>query len=173
MSILNYFAYGSNNLQQLKDRNIYPINIQSGTLCDWTRIFGSFSKKWNGSVSSIYKCNNSKVYGIVYSITYHDIKKLMKYEKGYKLEIINVVLENQTTICAITFIMDNYRLFDNIDNFIKPSKEYILAICKLLYERRCLLNKNLLKDYIIDIKSIDCNKTIIYNECVIIKHNEI
>lgn len=78
-----YFSYGSNNLEQIKDRlNNDNIKGYKAYLNDYYLTFGGSSIKWGGAVASIlYSKDNSITYGTVYILTDREIRMLDKYEK--------------------------------------------------------------------------------------------
>ena len=78
-----YFSYGSNNLEQIKDRlNNDNIIGYKAYLNDYYLTFGGSSLKWAGAVASIlYSKDNSITYGTVYLLTDRELRMLDKYEK--------------------------------------------------------------------------------------------
>ena len=77
-----YFSYGSNNLEQIKDKlNNDNIKAYKAYLNDYYLTFGGSSTKWGGAVASIlYSKDNSLTYGTVYEITDRELRILDAYE---------------------------------------------------------------------------------------------
>lgn len=146
------FSYGSNNPEQLKERLKKQSDIMYIPACikDYTRIFGGYSKKWDGAVASIYPCKGRHVYGILTRVTHVDIDILDKYEQGYYRKIIEVVeIQSNKKRRAIIYIKND------ITYICPPSKEYIAAIQKTL---QCIPNR--IHKYHIHVQRVDGDKVV-------------
>lgn len=151
---LNLFCYGSNSIKQLKERLEIEENLsfQKAYIKDYVRIFCGFSKKWKGSVCSIFPLKGKNVYGILVKVNIEDLEKISKFEKGYHLEIKDVNIEKKKSIKSFFFIKDDIK-FNNI-----PSNEYMIAINDMLNDRN-----NNIKNRKIFIRGIIDNKIKIIN----------
>ena len=170
------FCYGSNSIKQLNERLNEPINehlnehlnerlnerinetnqklslvplvAEKAYLKNHVRIFSGYSKRWNGAVSSVFPCNNKKVYGIVVKLTLEQLEKLNIFEKGYHLEIKDIIIYEkniiQTSVKSFIYIKDNtkFRKF--------PSNSYMNAINIMLND---VSNKNTRKIFIRVVKN--------------------
>ena len=131
-----YFAYGSNSFEQLKKRLNICNNIERKPvkLKDWIRIFHGNSTRWNGSVASIKKKINSSVDGILFKLTIQQLINLFKFESGYRLKKFSGYEFGKNIKDIYTFIKED----DDLTQY-KPNKNYLIAIAKLLKERKLLL----------------------------------
>ncbi|MFW5946620.1 MAG: gamma-glutamylcyclotransferase family protein [Candidatus Natronoplasma sp.] len=83
---VEYFAYGSNlNKEQMKERGIVIKDTAIAELPGWRLAFTIYSNTWNGGVGDIIPDPKKKVEGIVYTISYDNLKSLDIYE-GRKVE---------------------------------------------------------------------------------------
>ncbi|KQC14526.1 MAG: hypothetical protein APR63_14040 [Desulfuromonas sp. SDB] len=120
-----YFAYGSNmNLLRLQNRLGYTPKYQKGVLDDYELIFNLTNKRIPGSAyANIRKKAQSKVEGILYSISEEDFKKLDLYEAFPKHYIkIQVLVKNSHAVVNATTYIGNK---DLLENNLKPTREYI------------------------------------------------
>lgn len=158
------FCYGSNSIKQLNERlderldersgetsqnlSLVPLVPKKAYLKNYVRIFSGYSKRWNGAISSVFPCNNKKVYGIVVKLTLEQLEKLNIFEKGYHLEIKDIIIYEKNTIQNIVksfiYIKDNtkFRKF--------PSDSYMNAINIMLND---VSNKNTRKIFIRVVKN--------------------
>jgi gamma-glutamylcyclotransferase (GGCT)/AIG2-like uncharacterized protein YtfP len=106
-----------------------------GTLKNHVRIFAGYSKKWNGSVSSIHPLKNGKVNGLIFEITEEELKRLDKFEIGYRRRILKIDqhgIDNE--------IYCNVYIKNDISFKYMPSKKYMDAIRIMLSERANLID---------------------------------
>ncbi len=130
------FSYGSNSSFQVKERvnseesiPHYPAYIKN-----YVRIFGGKSKNWNGSVASIFPCENSNVYGIVLKLTNSQLAKLDTYESGYTREKINIVCQS---IMGKERVIEGFVYIKNDITFnYLPSQSYMESIRSMLDQRQ-------------------------------------
>jgi gamma-glutamylcyclotransferase (GGCT)/AIG2-like uncharacterized protein YtfP len=126
------FSYGSNSIEQLKDRlSIDRVLLyKKAYMKDYIRIFAGKSNKWNGCVASIYPKKDKKVYGIAIEISEDEINKLNAFESGYSLEIKKIIIEeDKEEIDCYVYIKKNNKLN------LFPSESYLSAINKMLNNR--------------------------------------
>ena len=130
------FSYGSNSTLQLSERlsrtkwNTYP-----ATLKNHVRIFAGYSKKWGGSVSSVHPLKNGKVNGMIFEINEEELKKLDKFEKGYKRTILKINVNGNDVPLECYVYIKNDTQFEHM-----PSKKYMDAIRIMLNERASIVN---------------------------------
>lgn len=143
------FSYGSNSTEQLKKRICIKrdLLLKSGYIKNYIRIFSGKSQKWNGGIATIYPCLGEKVYGIIVDLSKEELNILNFFEKGYHLEKINVIINNNEKECYV-YIKNNNLFID------MPSEEYMLAINKMLNERKYKSNRK------ISIKGLVDNKIV-------------
>jgi hypothetical protein len=126
------FCYGSNSIEQLKDRlQIDELMFTPAYIDNYSRIFAGKSKKWqDGADASIYPHIGKKVFGILVEIPNKKLKVLDSYEGGYYQKEI-IVNNGKNTVKAIVYI--------KINNEFKtlPSNEYLEAINRMLDNRGC------------------------------------
>lgn len=145
---LNLFCYGSNSIQQLKERLQITDNLsfEKAYIKNYVRIFCGISNKWNGGVSSIYPLKGKNVYGILVKIKMEDLEKLNHYEKGYHLEVKDVNIKNNV-IKSFVYVKNNMK-FNKL-----PSDDYMIAINNMLNDRNNnTINRKIIIRGIIDKK---------------------
>ena len=131
-SIEYVFCYGSNSINQLKERLLEygDIEYHPARLKNYCRIFSGFSKKWFGGIATIVPLKNNYVYGITVKITAKQLSMLDYYEKGYTRNIMKVYFED---------IRKNYNVYVYIKNNTKfielPSAKYMESINRMLNDR--------------------------------------
>jgi len=140
------FSYGSNSAEQMKQRLglLNPPKYYPAFINNYTRIFAGKNKFWqNGATATIYPEKNSKVKGIVFELSKQQIEKIDYYENkdltmSYNRKIIKgyIVNKSNKAIPFNVYIMNNPK-FINL-----PSKEYLLAVNKLLNNYENKLNNN-------------------------------
>tara|TARA_B110000037_G_scaffold219630_1_gene285208 strand:- start:244 stop:729 length:486 start_codon:yes stop_codon:yes gene_type:complete len=138
------FAYGSNNIEQLKKRvkNNSLISYKA-YLPNSTRIFAGYSKKWGGSVASIEYCPKQIVKGSLVFLTNQELVYLDKFEgikdpDPYNTDFtknvysrnnihVYIILDDQIKLLnAVTYIRNNDSTIS--DSCPSPSEKYIDAI---------------------------------------------
>jgi hypothetical protein len=130
--IVYLFCYGSNSINQIKQRLNIDEDIEyfPSYINNYCRIFGGFSKKWSGGVASIYPLLSNKVYGITVKLTNKQLEELDNFEKGYSKKIVKVYFENDKNY------YDTYvYIKDNITFSALPSITYLDAINSMLNNR--------------------------------------
>ncbi|MFC2005835.1 gamma-glutamylcyclotransferase family protein [Chloroflexota bacterium] len=126
MSVMYYFAYGSNlNRKQMLEccPDSKPKFI--ATLPNYKLVFCGWSRQWRGGVASIKSFRGEKVPGAIYEISEQCLRRLDRYE-GYptnynRLKII-VFDEDGEANEAITYIKTG-QLEET-----RPSPEYLSTI---------------------------------------------
>ena len=146
-----YFSYGSNNLDQIKDRlnndNIIPYKAY---LDDYYLTFGGSSVKWGGATASI-KVNdnintNTWVYGTVYVLSDREIKMLDNCEgtNSENPSNLNVKINRYRRVkLKINISFNNDDIFEKKDCFVyikNSTKYYSLPSDK--YINACVINMN-------------------------------
>ena len=121
-----YFAYGSNNIKQLKKRlNVKVLNVYPAILHNYSRTYIGYSDKWNSSVATLIPSKNSFVIGSITNLTEKQINILDSYEKNYqKIDIQPIIVASNETyykIKAITYIynQDNLILYKTSNKYLK------------------------------------------------------
>ena len=116
------FSYGANSIKKIKERigKKEDIFFKCAYIENYVRIFSGKSTRWdNGGISSIYYSKGKKVYGIALELSDEELNKLNHFEKGYHLEIKDVII----------YVKDHYNYYG------LPSNSYLLAINDMLNER--------------------------------------
>lgn len=89
-----YFAYGSNlSISQMKRRCPKSKLICKGILKGYKLLFNKYSYNWGGSVADVMKSPRDNVWGLIYSLTFADLKKLDIFEgfpKAYNRKLLPV-----------------------------------------------------------------------------------
>jgi hypothetical protein len=162
---INYlFCYGSNSIEQIKERLNINCDIQyfPAYINNYTRIFAGKSKKWdNGGVASIYPFNNCKVYGIVIILNDIELQKLDEFEGGYKRKFLKGFIQNLTLKKNKKELFQVY-IKENILFKEFPSNNYLKAINKMLNDRHFINNKDINIEYTNN-QNIDIQNTNIQN----------
>ena len=126
------FCYGSNSINQLKERLLESGDIEyhPARIKNYCRIFAGFSKKWFGGIATIVPLKNNYVYGITVKITPKQLSMLDFYEKGYTRNIIKVYFEDiQKNYNVYVYIKDNTKFME------LPSAKYMESINTMLSDR--------------------------------------
>jgi len=126
------FSYGSNSLDQVKER----INREGNIVChpayldNFIRIFAGQSAKWNdGGVATIYPVKGQKCYGLALEVTEDELLLMDEFENGYYRSIQKVRMENGKSIRVNIYIKKK-------NEFLYfPSEKYLEAINKMLNDR--------------------------------------
>ena len=119
-----YFAYGS-NLSFIRFLSRCPSAkiISKAILKGYKLIFPLYDLNWKGGVAGISQDNSNHVEGVIYEISYEDLKKLDTFEdvhKGdYYRKILPVILPDRTVINSWIYIANK---MDGAP--YKPSSEY-------------------------------------------------
>lgn len=129
MSIINYFAYGSNmnwdDLDQwCRKKNCKPIDpgtqTDVGYIEGYKLVFDKYSETRGGGALNIKQSSGNKVYGVLFYMQKEDFTKVSKKEgEKYKKIPVNVVLREGRTIGAKTFKAENER------ELSEPTPEYL------------------------------------------------
>ena len=129
---IQVFGYGSNSIAQLKGRitsNPEQLQAQKATLYGWERIFAGSSSAWGkGAVASLHPAAPTssssmvKTMGSAVFMTVKQLQELFMYEGGYAIVPIFINLEDNTKVCAFTFIRKDcvFR--------VEPNEVYLTAI---------------------------------------------
>lgn len=132
-SMIYYFAYGSNlDKKQIKERCPESRLIGKCVLKNYKLAFTTFSIKRKYGCADIIKYDNDEVWGLYYSLTENDLKKLDKSEGHpyiYKRFSVDIIDEFDKHIKA-----ESYEVVNKAHEHQKPSKEY-LDILKLTAEK--------------------------------------
>lgn len=76
-----YFAYGSNLRHvQMRKRCPHSTFVTKGFIKDWELAFGGLSVRWGGGTATIQPRLGHKLWGAVYELDNHCIKKLDRFE---------------------------------------------------------------------------------------------
>ena len=147
-----YFSYGSNNLEQIRERlNNDHIIGYKGYLKDYYLTFGGKSTKWNGGVASIlpnkFNYSEPNVYGTIYEITERELNILDSYE-GIKCEDPtdsdpkNNLYRRE--IISVKMSLNNDDIFNDVEAYvyIKNSTRYV-CLPSESYVNACKNNLNL------------------------------
>ncbi len=118
-----YFAYGS-NLNKKRMQGLCPDSQPKFTavLPNYKLVFIGWEREWRGGVASIKPFRGERVRGAIYEVTEACLKRLDKFETGYKRLNVTVFDEDSEPIPAITYIKSGQL------EEAKPSKEYLAVI---------------------------------------------
>ena len=131
--MLWYFAYGSNmnkkDLDKWRKKKKYSrielISPIKATLPNYKLCFTHYSYSRKSGVADIFYCDGKKVEGILCQVSENDLRKIDIKEGApdvYRRKIVNVVLDNGTTQCAIT-----YEVREKEGAFL-PSRQYMNTV---------------------------------------------
>lgn len=128
MSDIWYFAYGSNLLMKQKKGRTGAIR----TGADHPRIARlkdyrlAFNKRGsNGQVyANVMACPGEEVIGVVYRCNLSTVDTMSKYEGGYDRTTVTVVIDDDSTVEAITYVAAERCVVDDD----RPSEEYLTLI---------------------------------------------
>jgi len=119
-----YFAYGSNlSISQMKRRCPGSKLVRKGMLKGHKIDFTRYSVGWSGGVADVIKDHRENVWGLIYSLSYKDLKKLDGYE-GYptcynrKLVTIHSINSQLTKNVWVYYVTKK-------GNYSAPSKKYL------------------------------------------------
>ena len=130
------FCYGSNSIEQVKERTKnYELKSKKAYLPNYSRIFSGKSNKWNGAVASIIENNNNKIKELLIFLKEKHLDKLDKFvgankninpfskkDNLYSRKYLTVKDENHNDIKCITYIKNNHEWI------LPPSEEYLTSI---------------------------------------------
>lgn len=118
------FCYGSNNIDQLKERLGHEIKAFPAFISGYRRAFRGYSERWQGGVATLIK-KEGHTYGLAIKVNDHDIKKLDKYEgypTYYTRKNLKVNVDGKIETCVV--------YLSNSKEQNDPSKAYLKAIYK-------------------------------------------
>ena len=78
------FNYGSNGIEQLRERTGADVTPYRAVLKNHVRIFAGYAENWRGGVASIRACPGKKVDGTVVEMTVDQLERLDWFEIGYR-----------------------------------------------------------------------------------------
>tara|TARA_Y100000034_G_scaffold136916_1_gene217085 strand:+ start:12759 stop:13193 length:435 start_codon:yes stop_codon:yes gene_type:complete len=116
-----YFAYGSNmDENQMMVRCPDSELVGKGVLKGYRIGFSAFSNTWGGGVADVVQEEGSEVWGVVYSITGKDLKRLDRYEgfPNYYGRFEGKILLGRRKVIAFVYEVVNK------EDFVEPSDEY-------------------------------------------------
>lgn len=132
---MNYFAYGSNmNEKRMIERGVNFLSKEKGTLKGYRFVINKKSQKNpNIGFANIIEDATSEVEGIIYEVTYENIKKLDVFEgapKHYKREV-KIINDKQ----CVVYIANNNWISDNELETTDEYKNHILEGKNFLSEK--------------------------------------
>ena len=128
MSDTWYFAYGSNLWIDQKERRTSAIRT-GAERPQIARLAGhrfAFNKRGsNGQVyANVMVCPGEEVIGVVYRCNLATVDTMSEYEGGYDRTTVTVVIEDGSTVEAITYVA----MKRNVVGDARPSEEYLTRI---------------------------------------------
>jgi hypothetical protein len=118
-----YFAYASNlNRKQMQERCPDSKPMFTAVLPNHKVVFTSWSRQWRGGVAAVKSAKGERVPGAIYEVTEKCLRRLDKYEAGYRRFNVMVYDEDGGPVEAVTFIKAG-QLEETA-----PSKEYVALI---------------------------------------------
>jgi len=145
------FSYGSNSLNQLKERvKNDKLSDQKAYIKGYTRIFAGKSNKWNGGVASLTKSNSDDIVkGSLVYLSDTELNKLdyfegahknenpfSKIDNFYRREYITAFDSENNIINCVVYIKNNH-------NWVMfPSNEYLEAVKKNIMKYWTELDKS-------------------------------
>jgi len=121
-----YFAYGSNNLEQLAYRvgRTSEFKHEPGVMKHHTLIFAGYSERWNGGIASFHPMRGRTLRGTVVELTIKELEKLDAYEGGYRRirKRIHLPSRPESHIYAFVYLKENHAFYS------MPSSAYLNAI---------------------------------------------
>ncbi|MCG3706503.1 gamma-glutamylcyclotransferase [Aliarcobacter butzleri] len=106
-----YFAYGSNMSSKRLNARIKATKYANGKLLKHKLKFHKISKDGSGKCDAFETGDsNDFVLGVVYEIDKNDLEQLDRFEakgKGYERKEVEIILEDENTISAITYYATN------------------------------------------------------------------
>jgi len=116
-----YFAYGSNmDLDQMKVRCPGSGVIGVGELSHYAMAFTRWSRSWKSGTADILPERGKSVYGVLFDLTFEDLKKLDKfadYSNSYLRQDVSVSFEGEA-LPAMTYVARRQGVY-------RPSKSYM------------------------------------------------
>ena len=94
-------------------------------------LFNKYSTSWNGSVADIMKSYYDDVWGLVYSVTFDDLKRLDKFEgypRSYNRKLLTVFSADNRVIDDVWVYYISYKYKDGV-----PTGEYLDIIKDAAY----------------------------------------
>lgn len=130
------FSYGSNGIEQLRERTGADVTPYRGVLKNYVRIFAGYAENWRGGVASIRACPGKKVDGNVVEMTVDQLERLDWFEIGYRRVKKNVRVFipgiGWKTVKCFVYIKNSARFVH------PPSLAYLRAIRKNLGTTRAI-----------------------------------
>lgn len=126
-----YFAYGANmSIEILEKRVGKVVTIGPAMIDNYKLIFPYYSINRKGLASSVTACDDSIVYGILYSLTEQQMNRLDKYEGvkigNYERRTLSILKDNFDSIKAIVYVIDDKTIYAGY------SEEYLDTIIENL-----------------------------------------
>jgi gamma-glutamylcyclotransferase (GGCT)/AIG2-like uncharacterized protein YtfP len=119
-----YFAYGSNmDQQQMKERCPESKLLGKGIVLGYKLVFTIYSPKRKCGCADIVSSPKDEVWGLIYSVSENDLKRLDEYEKApisYKRIQVEVMDESGNKVKAET-----YEVVNKSPEYLKPSRDYL------------------------------------------------
>lgn len=129
-----YFAYGSNNLEQLAYRvgRKSGFKHELGVMKDNALIFAGYSRLWDGGIASFQHVRGAELHGTVVELTAKEFEELDAYENGYKrvYRRIHVTGMPDSVIHAYVYLKENHAFC------CMPSTRYMNAIYKNIRKKK-------------------------------------
>lgn len=84
MSLVSYFAYGSNlDADQMRERCPSSRPLERARLDDHRLDFTHWSRRWQGGAADVVREPGAIVWGVVYRLYVDDLERLDRFEGGY------------------------------------------------------------------------------------------
>ena len=116
-----YFAYGSNmDLEQMRGRCPGCQVIGMGQVTHYAMAFTRWSRSWKSGTADILPERGRTVYGVLYDLTFDDLKKMDKfadYPNSYIRQDVSVLCGDEL-LPALTYVARRQGVFF-------PSRSYI------------------------------------------------
>lgn len=102
-----YFAYGSNmDEAQMKTRCPSAVLLHAARLSKHRLAFVGRSERWGGAIATVERSKKARVWGLLYSVTEHDLDVLDLYEAIYTRVDVRVKDRNERKHDAVTYVLN-------------------------------------------------------------------
>ncbi len=122
MSLVRYFAYGSNlDAQQMAQRCPSSRALFRARLRDHRLDFTYFSSRWWGGAADTVPHSGESVWGIIYELQTAELAQLDRYEAGYRRMLLSVEDDRGSPHTVVSYSILHKLSF-------RPAADYVLRM---------------------------------------------
>ena len=119
MSVVHYFAYGSNlDGEQMAQRCPSSRVLCRARLPDHRLDFSYFSSRWLGGAADVIPHFGGSVWGVVYELDSADLVELDRYEGGYQRVMLSVEDDRERPRPVLSYSVTMKRSFQPTSHYL-------------------------------------------------------